>query len=82
MVVTNEAPILQAINMTVQKNLRQLKNDCERIEKRVDEVREQDKARRAANTQRTWQGILLSLLTVAAMGVVGLLVFACFVDTL
>ncbi|EFJ52292.1 hypothetical protein VOLCADRAFT_86572 [Volvox carteri f. nagariensis] len=72
----------KAINMTVQKNLRQLKGDCERIEKRIGEVREQDTARRASNVQRTMQGMLLSLLTLVAAGVMGVLVFARFVDTL
>ncbi|GLI64132.1 hypothetical protein VaNZ11_007313 [Volvox africanus] len=72
----------KAINMTVQKNLRQLKGDCERIEKRIDEVRAQDKARRANNVQRTMQGLLLSLFTLVAAGVMVLLLVARYVDTL
>ncbi|GLC34640.1 hypothetical protein PLESTB_001239500 [Pleodorina starrii] len=72
----------KAINMTVQKNLRQLKGDCERIELRIDEVREQDKARRATNVQRTMQGLLLTLLTLAAAAFMSLLAVARFVDTL
>jgi hypothetical protein len=39
----------------VQKNLRQLKGDCERILARCDAVVVEDKARRAANVQRTMQ---------------------------
>jgi hypothetical protein len=68
--------------MTVQKNLRQLKGDCERIEKRIDEVRAEDKARRTTNVQRTMQGMLLTLLTLTAAAVMALLVVARFVDML
>ncbi len=62
--------------------MRQLKGDCERIEKRIDEVRAEDKARRTTNVQRTMQGMLLTLLTLTAAAVMALLVVARFVDML
>lgn len=68
--------------MTVQKNLKQLKGDCERIQERVGEVFAKDKARRAMNTQRTMQGMLLSLLALAAAAFLGMLVVAYFSHTL
>ncbi|GFR39964.1 hypothetical protein Agub_g488 [Astrephomene gubernaculifera] len=72
----------KAINMTVQKNLRQLKGDCERIVERVGEVLAQDKLQRARNTQRTLQGLLLAVLTLGAVGLMVLLLATRFMDTL
>ncbi|KXZ44017.1 hypothetical protein GPECTOR_75g741 [Gonium pectorale] len=72
----------KSINMTVQKNLRQLKGDCERIVERVAEVLSADKATRANNVQRTMQGILLSLLTLGGFLLMLLILGVRFMDTL
>lgn len=73
---------LQAINMTVQKNLKQLKTDCERVVDRVGEALAEDRARKAQNTQRTLQGLLLTLLTLLAAGLMGLVLGVRFIDTM
>ncbi len=68
--------------MTVQKNLKQLKTDCERVVDRVGEALAEDRARKAQNTQRTLQGLLLTLLTLLAAGLMGLVLGVRFVDTM
>lgn len=62
----------KAINMTVQKSLRLLKDDCERILARADQVVVEDQAKKSLNLKRTAQGI--SLFSLA--GVFGLLLLA------
>ena len=43
----------KAINATVQKNLRKLKDDCERVVKGINEAFETDKEKKKANSQNT-----------------------------
>lgn len=47
----------KSINMTVQKNLRLLKEDCERILARCDVVQAEDKVKKAANLKATLKGL-------------------------
>ncbi|PNW75864.1 hypothetical protein CHLRE_12g557250v5 [Chlamydomonas reinhardtii] len=72
----------KSINMTVQKNLKQLKTDCERILARAEEVKTKDREQKATNVQRTMQGVLLALLTLAAAALMGMIFTTRFIDTL
>lgn len=72
----------QSVEMTVQKNLKQLKTDCHRITARIGEVIAADKAKRSANGQRRMQGALLALLTLGAAGLLLLVAVARVMDTL
>ncbi|KAG2484475.1 hypothetical protein HYH03_016709 [Edaphochlamys debaryana] len=72
----------KSIQSTAQKNLKQLKTDCERIVARVAEVKAEDKAKKAQNVARTLQGLLLLALTLLAAGLMGLVGAARFIDTI
>uniref|UniRef100_A0A6T8UFK0 Dynamin N-terminal domain-containing protein n=1 Tax=Chlamydomonas leiostraca TaxID=1034604 RepID=A0A6T8UFK0_9CHLO len=64
----------KSINMTVQKNLRLLKEDCERILARCDVVQAEDKVKKARNLKVTLQGLaLMSGAWVAGALLLGLL---------
>mmetsp|Transcript_17397 Transcript_17397/g.29842 ORF Transcript_17397/g.29842 Transcript_17397/m.29842 type:complete len:445 (+) Transcript_17397:172-1506(+) len=68
----------KAINMTVQKSLKGLKDDCTRILERCDQVVVQDREQKAANLKRRLQGILFWVLT----GVSVLILLAMFASLL
>ncbi|MEW5304094.1 MAG: hypothetical protein WDW38_003411 [Sanguina aurantia] len=57
----------KAVKAGVQKNLRQLKADCQNILTRADDVLLEDKRKKASNLKRNLQGVLLVLCTLAAL---------------
>lgn len=54
--------IEKAINMTVQHNLKQLKQDCEAIVQRIDERIVESRTNRKENLRRSLQGLLMYFL--------------------
>lgn len=59
-------PAPQTIDQTVQKNLRQLRADCDRVIARIAEAEATDAANKEANAARTLQGLGLTAAAVAA----------------
>lgn len=53
----------KAIRLTVQKNLTAMKDDCARIDRKVVEVLEEDKLKRAENVKRSMRGAALLALS-------------------
>ena len=53
----------KAIRLTVQKNLTAMKDDCARIDRKVVEVLEEDKLKRAENVKRSMRGATLLALS-------------------
>ena len=53
----------KAIRLTVQKNLTAMKDDCARIDRKVVEVLEEDRTKRAENVKRSMRGAALLALS-------------------
>lgn len=66
----------KSINMTVQKNMRQLKEDCDRLTTSINDGIVADKAMKGVNTKAALRGSLLYFLAACTLAFIGLLITA------
>uniref|UniRef100_A0A7S0UNL7 Dynamin N-terminal domain-containing protein n=1 Tax=Polytomella parva TaxID=51329 RepID=A0A7S0UNL7_9CHLO len=71
----------KSINMTVQKNLKNLNSDCQRIEKRVEQVIQQDKDTKLENRRRRIRGSSLTLATALLAAFTLAVIITALMDT-
>ncbi|GAX82409.1 hypothetical protein CEUSTIGMA_g9837.t1 [Chlamydomonas eustigma] len=72
----------KAINMTVQKNLRQLKDDCEKVIIAIAEAVSKDREKKAANARNRFKGILFYALSLGMVILMVLLLAARILPSL
>lgn len=66
----------KSINMTVQKNLRQLKDDCDRVVEHMTSLVQLDKAKKATNLSNRVRGLAFYLVAAVMMALMLLLIAA------